>query len=92
MEPKDRQRIHALEDLVAAKNTEIESAALEIKSRDTIITALERKVSSMRTTIEEAQEHLATQEVLNQGAWAKANDLDKTRKQARIFNPHITCA
>ncbi|KAJ3913328.1 hypothetical protein F5877DRAFT_83922 [Lentinula edodes] len=85
MEPKDRQRIHALEDLVAAKNTEIESAALEIKSRDTIITALERKVSSMRTTIEEAQEHLATQEVLNQGAWAKANDLDKTRKQAQLI-------
>ncbi|GAW04094.1 hypothetical protein LENED_005861 [Lentinula edodes] len=81
MEPRHRQRIHDLEDIVASKNAELESAASEVKSRENTITALERKISSMRSSIEEAQEQFREQQVLNQGAWAKAEDLDKTRQK-----------
>ncbi|KAJ3852053.1 hypothetical protein EV368DRAFT_82903 [Lentinula lateritia] len=81
MEPRHRQRIHDLEDIVASKNAELESAALEVKSRENTITALEHKILSMRSFIEEAQEQFREQQVLNQGAWAKAEDLDKTRQK-----------
>lgn len=87
MEPRHRQRIHDLEDIVASKDAELESAASEVKSRENTITALERKISSMRSSIEEAQEQFMEQQVLNQGAWAKAEDLDKTRQ--KVFPPHI---